>query len=64
MTFLGMVMGQVGTALPARTERASLRSIGVCSNRLLLWGIVFELALSALIIYASPLQELAGGRRQ
>ena len=29
MTFLGMVMGQIGTAFAARTERASLRSIGV-----------------------------------
>ena len=58
MTFLGMVMGQIGTAFAARTERASLRSIGVFSNRLLLWGILFELALSALIIYAPPLQSL------
>ncbi|HMA27065.1 MAG: cation-translocating P-type ATPase [Solirubrobacterales bacterium] len=58
MTFLGMVMGQIGTAFAARTEHASLRSIGVFSNRLLLWGILFELALSALIIYAPPLQSL------
>ena len=29
-------MGQVGTAFATRTERASLRSIGVFSNRLLL----------------------------
>jgi magnesium-transporting ATPase (P-type) len=58
MTFLGMVMGQVGTAFAARTERASLRSIGVFSNRLLLWGIAFELALSALIIYAPPFHDL------
>ena len=43
MTFLGMVMGQVGTAFAARTERASLRSIGVFSNRLLLWGIGLSL---------------------
>ena len=60
MTFLGMVMGQIGTAFAARTERASLRSIGVLSNRLLLWGIAFELVLSALIIYAPPLQSLLG----
>ena len=58
MTFLGMVMGQVGTAFAARTERASLRSIGVFSNRLLLWGILFELALAALIIYAPPFHDL------
>ena len=60
MTFFGMVMGQIGTAFAARTERASLRSIGVFSNRLLLWGIAFELALSALIIYAPPLQDVLG----
>ena len=58
MTFLGIVMGQVGTAFAARTERASLRSVGVFSNRLLLWGIVFELALAAMIIYLPPLQDL------
>jgi calcium-translocating P-type ATPase len=58
MTFLAMVMAQVGTAFAARTERVSLRSIGVFSNRLLLWGIAFELALAAMIIYAPPLQHL------
>ena len=56
MTFLGMVMGQVGTAFAARTDRASLRSIGVLSNRVLLWGIAFELVLAALLIYAPPCQ--------
>jgi magnesium-transporting ATPase (P-type) len=60
MTFLGMVMGQVGTAFAARTERASLRSVGVFSNRLLLWGIAFELALTALLIYVPPLQDVLG----
>ena len=45
MTFVGMVAGQIGTAFAARTERASLRSVGVFSNRLLLWGIAFELVL-------------------
>ena len=58
MTFLGMVMGQVGTAFAARTERASLRTVGALSNRLLLWGIAFALALAAVIIYVPPCQEL------
>ena len=58
MTFLGMVMCQVGTAFAARTERASLRSIGVFSNPLLLWGIAFELGVAAAIIYLPPLQDL------
>jgi len=51
MTFLGMVMGQVGTAVAARSERASLRSVGLFTNRFLLWGVAFELALTAMIIY-------------
>jgi magnesium-transporting ATPase (P-type) len=58
MTFLGMIAGQVGTAFAARTDRASLRSVGALSNRLLLWGIGFELALAARLIYAPPFQAL------
>jgi magnesium-transporting ATPase (P-type) len=58
MTFLAMVMAQVGTAFAARTEHVALRSIGAFSNRLLLWGVAFELALAAAIIYAPPLQHL------
>jgi magnesium-transporting ATPase (P-type) len=60
MTFLSMVACQVGTAFAARTERASLRSIGVLSNRLLLWGIAFELALAAVLIYVPVFQGLLG----
>ena len=45
MTFLGIVACQVGTALAARTERRSLREVGLTTNRLLLWGIAFELAV-------------------
>jgi magnesium-transporting ATPase (P-type) len=58
MTFFAMVACQIGTAFAARTERASLRSVGVFSNRLLLWGIAFELALAAAIVYLPPLQSL------
>lgn len=60
MTFFGMVAGQIGTAFAARTDRASLRSIGVLSNRLLLWGIAFELALAAVIIYLPAMQSVLG----
>jgi magnesium-transporting ATPase (P-type) len=58
MTFVAMVACQIGTAFAARTERASLRSVGVLSNPLLLAGIGFELALAAGIIFAPPLQQL------
>lgn len=60
MTFAGMIAGQIGTAFAVRTRRASLRSIGVFSNRDLLLGIAGELALAALFIYTPPLQSLLG----
>ncbi|MFF4550182.1 cation transporting ATPase C-terminal domain-containing protein [Streptomyces sp. NPDC001406] len=60
MTFLGMIAGQIGSAFAARTDRASLRSIGVFTNTLLLWGIAFELALAAVFSDTPPLQTLRG----
>lgn len=60
MTFVGMVFCQVGTAFAARTDRASLRSIGVFRNRLLLWGIAFELVLTAVLVYVPAFQGLLG----
>jgi calcium-translocating P-type ATPase len=60
MTFLSMVACQVGTAFAARTDRVSLRSIGVFSNHLLLWGVAFELALTGLLIYVPACQGLLG----
>ena len=53
MTFFSMVACQIGTAFAARTDRAWLRSVGVFSNRLLLWGIAFELILAGLIVWRS-----------
>jgi magnesium-transporting ATPase (P-type) len=50
MTFLGIVACQVGTAFAARTERASLRQVGLLTNRLLLAGIAFELVFAAAIV--------------
>ncbi len=58
VTFLAMVAGQVGTAFAARTERVALRDVGILSNRLLLWGIAFALAVAAAVVYAPPLQDL------
>jgi len=38
ITFAGITACQVRTAFATRTSRAALRTIGVLSNRLLLWG--------------------------
>jgi magnesium-transporting ATPase (P-type) len=58
MTFAGIVACQIGTAFASRTERVSLRSIGVRSNPLLLWGVLFEVAFAAALIYVPVFQPI------
>jgi magnesium-transporting ATPase (P-type) len=60
MTFAAIVVCQIGTALAARTDRASLRSVGLFTNPLLLWGFVFELAFAAALIYLPPFHAAFG----
>lgn len=60
MTFLGMIFGQIGTAFAVRTQRASLWSVGVFSNRYLLLAVAAELAIAAVLVYAPPFQSLLG----
>ncbi len=60
MTFLGIVSCQIGTAFAARTQVASLRTVGVFSNRLLLWGIAFEIAFAAAVVVVPPLRHAFG----
>ena len=55
MTQTGIVMGQVGAGLAMRTNRRSVFSIGLFSNRLLLVGIAFELTLAVMLIYVPGL---------
>ncbi|TMQ90517.1 cation-transporting P-type ATPase [Actinomadura soli] len=59
-TFAGLVTCQIGTAMAARTDHASLREVGLTSNPLLLAGIAFELIFAAALIYLPPLQGLFG----
>ncbi|MEU3645264.1 cation-transporting P-type ATPase [Lentzea sp. NPDC034063] len=60
MSFLGIVACQIGTAFASRTQYASLRSIGVLSNRLLLWGIAFEVVFAAAVVTVPALQHVFG----
>lgn len=50
-TFLGIVLMQVGNVFACRTRTESVFSKGMLGNRLILWGILAEIVLSALIIY-------------
>jgi magnesium-transporting ATPase (P-type) len=55
MTQTGIVMGQVGAGMAMRTNRRSVFSIGIFTNRFLLVAIAFELALAAALIYVPGL---------
>jgi calcium-translocating P-type ATPase len=60
VAWLGIVACQIGTAFAVRTDHASLRSVGVFSNRFLLGGIAFSLGFAALLIYAPPMHGFFG----
>jgi magnesium-transporting ATPase (P-type) len=60
VTWLGIVACQVGTAFAVRTEHASLRSVGVFTNRPLLGAIGIALVFAAAVVYLPPLHALFG----
>ncbi|MET3808646.1 calcium-translocating P-type ATPase [Nakamurella sp. UYEF19] len=60
VAWLGIVACQIGTAMAARTDRASLRRTGLTSNPLLLGAIGIELALAAALVYLPWLHPVFG----
>ncbi|MDP4091058.1 MAG: cation-transporting P-type ATPase, partial [Bacillota bacterium] len=60
MSFLGIVIMQVANVFACRTEVASMFSIGIFTNKLLNVGVIFELALTAVLIYTPFLQGVFG----
>ena len=60
MTFAGIVACQIGTAMAARTGRASLKDVGVFTNRFLLIGLASEIVFAAMVIYVPVFQAVFG----
>ena len=58
MFLAGVVTTQIGNAYACRTERISVFSIGLLSNRFLLLGFLVELTLVSMLIYLPPLQSI------
>ncbi|MBM6682675.1 cation-translocating P-type ATPase [Collinsella intestinalis] len=56
MTLAGIVFAQIGQVMNCRTERTSVLKIGLFSNRRILVGIVFEVALIVFLTMFPPLQ--------
>jgi magnesium-transporting ATPase (P-type) len=57
MTYAGIVMGQVGAGFAFRTSRRSVFAVGLLSNRFLLVGIAFEIALLLALLSVPVLQD-------
>jgi P-type Ca2+ transporter type 2C len=55
-TYTGIVFGQIGAAMAFRTTRQSVFKVGLFSNRFLLVGIAFEIALLFALLYVPALQ--------
>jgi magnesium-transporting ATPase (P-type) len=51
---------QAGTAFAVRTDHASLRSVGVFTNRFLLAGIAVALAFAAALVYLPAMHGVFG----
>ena len=60
MTLAAVVATQIGNLLAQRTEHSSVFQIGFFSNPLIWWGILTEIILILLIVYAPPLQSIFG----
>jgi magnesium-transporting ATPase (P-type) len=60
VTWLGIVACQVGTAFAVRTDHASLRSVGVFTNKFLLAGIAAALAFAAALVYLPAMHGFFG----
>ena len=60
VAWLGIVACQVGTAFAVRTDHASLRQVGLFTNKLLLAGIAVALAFAAALVYLPALHGLFG----
>jgi calcium-translocating P-type ATPase len=60
VTWLGIVACQVGTAFAVRTDHASLRQVGLFTNKLLLAAIAVALAFAAALVYLPVMQGIFG----
>jgi Ca2+-transporting ATPase len=58
MVFTTLVLSQMGNALATRSTRESIFTIGLFSNRLMVWAVLTTFVLQLLLIYLPPLQKV------
>jgi magnesium-transporting ATPase (P-type) len=60
MTFAGIVVAQAGNVLACRTNKQSIFRASISKNKWIVWGIIAQLTILAVLIYAPPLQSVFG----
>jgi calcium-translocating P-type ATPase len=58
MVFVGIVVMQIANLFETRSATQSVFKIGVLGNPLILWGIAFELAFTAMLVYTPFFQRV------
>jgi len=56
--YFGIVVMQIANIFACRSEKYSAFKIGFLNNRLILWGIVFELIFASILIYTPFFQKI------
>lgn len=58
IVFVGIVVMQIANVFACRSERHSAFKIGFLNNKLILWGILFELLFTATLVYVPFFQKI------
>jgi magnesium-transporting ATPase (P-type) len=60
MTFAGIVVAQAGNVLACRTSKQSIFKTSVNKNKWIIWGIIAQISILAVLIYAPLMQNVFG----
>jgi Ca2+-transporting ATPase len=60
MTFAGIVVAQAGNVLACRTSKQSIFKTSLAKNKWIVWGIIAQLSILAVLVYVPPLQPVFG----
>jgi len=58
IVFVGIVVMQIANIFACRSEKYSVFKVGFFSNKLIFLGIIFELALTCILIYTPFFQKI------
>jgi sodium/potassium-transporting ATPase subunit alpha len=62
VTFAGIVLAQVANVFACRSDRLSIAKLGWFTNPIIIWGIITELVILALIMYTPTGNDIFGTR--